>query len=101
METRIPDAPVSSPEPDEARFERAKRRLAAIKGFYVHLFVFAVVNAGLFVVNVATGQPWWVHWVLLGWGIGVLAHALAVFGRAPQAIAEWEKRKLRQLVNER
>jgi hypothetical protein len=41
-----------------------------------------------------------VLWVLFGWGIGVVAHAVAVFGRTPQAIADWEERKVRQLANE-
>jgi hypothetical protein len=39
--------------------------------------------------------------VLLGWGIGILAHAIAVFGRTSQAIADWEEKKLRQFMDER
>ena len=93
--------PVSSPTADTAKLERAKRRVAAIKGFYVHLFVFALVLGGLFVINAATGGRWWVLWVLFGWGIGMVAHAFAVFGRAPRLIADWEDKKLRQLMNER
>ena len=85
---------------DAARLAYAKRRVAAIKGFYIHLFIFALVLAGLFVINVAAGGPWWVLWVFFGWGIGVVAHALTVFGHAPQAIADWEERKLKQLMNE-
>jgi fatty acid desaturase len=90
-----------APPPDHARFEQAKRRLAAIKGFYIHLAVFALVLASLLIVNLATGSDWWVHWVALGWGIGVVAHAIAVFGHAPRAVAAWERRKLRQLMQER
>jgi len=63
--------------------------------------VFATVLAGLTIVNIASGGPWWVLWVLLGWGIGILAHAITVFGRSPQAIADWEERKLRQFLDER
>jgi steroid 5-alpha reductase family enzyme len=100
METGTLD-PASPQAADAAKLERAKRRLAAIKGFYVHLLVFALVLSGLFVINAATGNSWWVLWVLFGWGIGVVAHALAVFGRAPKAIEDWEDRKLKQLMNER
>ncbi len=89
------------PPPDEDRLARARRRLAALKGFYIHLFVFATVLAGLFIINLAAGGPWWVLWVLLGWGIGILAHAITVFGRTSQAIADWEARKLRQFMDER
>jgi hypothetical protein len=31
----------------------------------------------------------------------VVAHALAVFGRAPRAVADWEERKAKQLANQR
>ncbi len=97
-----PQPPAAQPPtPDEERLARARRRLAALKGFYIHLFVFAMVLAGLTIINLATGGPWWVLWVLLGWGIGLLAHALTVFGRTSQAIANWEERKLRQFLDER
>jgi hypothetical protein len=90
-----------SSAPDDERLARARSRVAALKGFYVHLLVFALVLAALFLINLATGGPWWVLWVLLGWGIGVIAHAATVFGQASRAIAEWEERKLRQFLDER
>lgn len=83
---------------DDARRERAKRRLEAVKGFYVHLFVFILVVGGLFLINWATGDTWWVLWVFLGWGIGVLAHGIAVMGRGSKALANWEERKLKQFM---
>jgi hypothetical protein len=82
------------------RRERAIRRVAAIKGFYVHLAVYLVVNIGLFVVDALTGSDWWVQWVAFGWGIGVAAHALAVFGHGSKVVAEWEDRKIKQLMAE-
>jgi hypothetical protein len=82
------------------RRERAIRRVAAIKGFYVHLAVYVVVNIGLFVVDAFTGPNWWVQWVVFGWGIGVVAHAIAVFGRASKFVTEWEDRKIKQLMAE-
>ena len=94
------ERPLRSSAQDDAKLARAKRRVSAIKGFYVHLFVFALVLAGLFAINAASGGSWWALWVLFGWGIGVVAHAWAVFGRTPQAIANWEERKVRQLANE-
>jgi hypothetical protein len=94
---RKPDSSVG----DEAQLARARRRLAALKEFYVHLFVFAAVLTGLAIINAATGGTWWVLWVLLGWGIAVLAHAATVFGRSSRAIANWEERKLRQFMDER
>jgi len=91
----------SSQAPSEERIARARRRLAALKGFYIHLFIFAVVMAGLTLVNAAVGGPWWVLWVLLGWGVGVLAHGLTVLGQSSRAIAHWEERKLKEFLDER
>jgi hypothetical protein len=101
-----PGSPQSAASPPEAtreqrvRMEHAKRQVAAMKGFYIHLAVFVLVLAGLLAINAASSGSWWVQWVFLGWGIGVLAHALAVFGRAPRAVAEWEERKTKQLANQ-
>ena len=95
-----------SPEPDtqrtmiqEERLARARRQVSAIKGFYIHLFVFVAVTLGLAIINAATPGPWWVQWVFLGWGIGVLAHALFVFIGGSRLVADWEQRKTRELVD--
>jgi hypothetical protein len=84
----------------DARLRRAKQRVAALKGFYVHLIVFALVLGGLVVVNAATGGRWWVIWVFLGWGVGVLLHGLAVLGRGWRALRAWEERKIAQYLAE-
>src|SRR5262249_426069 len=84
----------------DAKLIKARRRVAAIKGFYVHVFIFAFIMLGLGALNLAVGGPWWVLWVLLGWGLGVVAHALSVFGRTSKRIADWEDRKIRQLMSE-
>lgn len=83
---------------DRATLARAQRRVAALKGFYVHLFAFVSVIAALLLLNIATGDDWWVQWVVLGWGLGVVAHATAIFWQTPSFIAQWEKRKLRQFA---
>jgi hypothetical protein len=101
VDSAASDAGRPSAARDWAKVAEARRRVAALKGFYVHLTAFILVLAALFAINAATGGPWWVQWVLVGWGIGVAAHALAVFGRKPEAVAEWEKRKMAQLLRER
>jgi hypothetical protein len=90
-------APVSS---ERTGLARAKRQVAAIKGFYIHLAIYAAIVLGLLALNLAFSRDWWVQWVVLGWGIGVVAHALAVFGRKPQTVADWEKRKLDQIMTQ-
>jgi protein-S-isoprenylcysteine O-methyltransferase Ste14 len=81
---------------DHRQAESARRRIAEIEGFYVHLAVFVGVLLILTAVNVYSGDAWWVQWVFFGWGIGILAHAFAVYGTKPQFIVNWERRKFRE-----
>jgi fatty acid desaturase len=97
----VPESTRSPPPRDDERLAEARRRVAAIKGFYIHLIVFVAVIVSLALLNAASGDPWWVQWVFLGWGIGVLAHALAVFGRGSKLVSEWEKRKIKELLEEK
>ena len=76
---------------------RATQQVAVITGFYIHLVVFVLVIALLVVINLTASPIWWVQWPLLGWGIGVLAHAWAAFGQAPRFIEKWQLRKIKEL----
>jgi hypothetical protein len=61
-------------------FRHAKERLEARRGFFAHLAVFVIVNAALVIVNVVSASAdFWAIWPLLGWGIGLAFHGLAVF----------------------
>ena len=79
---------------DNHRLRDAKNHVAALKGFYIHLAVFILVMLLLLAVNVATATPWWVQWPLLGWGIGLIGHAVGVFGRVPVIARDWEARQV-------
>jgi hypothetical protein len=49
-------------------------------GLYIHATVYAAVNVLLIIINLSTGTgQLWFLWPLLGWGIGLLAHAAAAF----------------------
>uniref|UniRef100_UPI0031012284 2TM domain-containing protein n=1 Tax=Neorhizobium sp. EC2-8 TaxID=3129230 RepID=UPI0031012284 len=37
-------------------------------GLRIHAIVFVPVIIVLVIVNLLIGSPYWVHWVLLGWG---------------------------------
>ena len=84
---------------EQARYERARKRVEEMRGFYAHLLTYVLVNLGLFVLNLVTSPgSFWFYWPLLGWGIGLLAHALSVFG--PQRFwgSAWEERKIKELM---
>ncbi|WP_293907319.1 2TM domain-containing protein [Phenylobacterium sp.] len=56
---------------------RADMRLA----FRSHLMAYVVVNAGLVAIYFMTsfGHYFWPIWPMLGWGIGLSAHAATVY----------------------
>ena len=61
-------------------YQRAKQRVDAKIGLYIHLAVFITVNSLLVIINISTTpQLYWFKWPLLGWGIGLLWHAIGVF----------------------
>jgi 2TM domain len=85
---------------EHERTVRAARQVDVRIGFYIHLLVFVLVCAGLVLVNWLTMPDiWWAQWPFLGWGIGVLGHALCAFGSAPNFISQWRLRKIRKLTH--
>ncbi|HYD97418.1 MAG TPA: 2TM domain-containing protein [Noviherbaspirillum sp.] len=74
-------------------YRDAKRHVERKVGFFIHLAVYLVVNAGLILFNLlAVPGKVWAVWPLLGWGIGLLFHGLAVFLYAPGAA--WKERMI-------
>lgn len=61
-------------------YQRAKKRVEAKFGFYIHLTVYIAVSFLLIIINLNTSLEYlWFKWPLIGWGIGVLFHTLGVF----------------------
>lgn len=86
---------------EQQRYERARKRVEALKGFYIHATAFVLVNIALFTINLLVGGVWWFYWPLIGWGIGLGAHALGVFGFGGSGPwgQDWEERKTRQIMD--
>lgn len=83
---------------DDVNYRRAKQRVEELKGFYVHLAIFLVANSGLLLINLVTAGVWWFYWPLLGWGIGLAAHAIVVFAVGGRMARDWEERKIQKLM---
>jgi hypothetical protein len=66
---------------DEAQLRRMAEHRADMKlGFRMHLMVYAIVNAGLLAINlVSNPDHLWFYWPMIGWGIGLAAHAAVVY----------------------
>lgn len=85
----------------DEKYERAKKRVEELKGFYSHLALFIVINAILFLINMVTSPgTYWFYWVTIFWGIGLAFHAAGVFGRGRLFSREWEEKKLQQFMDE-
>ncbi|MDA1049645.1 MAG: 2TM domain-containing protein [Planctomycetota bacterium] len=78
---------------DEA-YWRAYCRAGAKLGFHIHLVAYITVNLLLVFINYSTSPQYlWFRWPLLGWGIGLLFHWLAVFVR-PKLMRHFIQREL-------
>ncbi|MGI9552379.1 MAG: 2TM domain-containing protein [Aurantibacter sp.] len=99
------------------KYQKAKKRVARIRGFYNHLAVYIVVITALFIlrgrINVvsisteALGNPEflrWFDWNFYGtpilWGIGLAFHGIKVFGNVSFFGRDWEERKIKEFMNE-
>ena len=61
-------------------YQKAKKKVEARLGFKTHLTVYLVVNAILITVNLINSPEYlWFIWPLMGWGIAIFWHAMAVF----------------------
>ncbi len=83
----------------DVRFEQARKRVRDLRGFYVHIAVYIVVISGIALINWVTDPSyWWVIWPMIGWGIGLGAHAVSVLFEGSLLGPEWEERKTRELM---
>ena len=82
-------------EPDYR--QRARERVKEEKGFYSHLFIYIIINGFLIALNLITSpNSLWFYWPLLGWGIGLAAHFLGVFGMERFFGKDWEQRRIKK-----
>jgi hypothetical protein len=91
------------------RYEMAYKRVKKIKGFYIHLLVYILVNLfclfGNYYGNDFDETPRnsnFFSWEYLAmpffWGIGLFSHWLSVFGKNILFGNNWEERKINQFM---
>lgn len=86
---------------EEIKYQRAKERVKALRGFYIHLTAYVVVNLFLFLLDIfVSPDNLWFYWPLLGWGIAIVLHAVSVFGFGRLSSADWEATKIREIMEE-
>ena len=90
---------------------RAEKRVKDLKGFYIHLMVYIMVNIMISTVvivsHVYQGDGFfgaifdfgtWSTWVF--WGIGMAFRAAKIFSYNPFFNKEWEERQLQKYLDE-
>lgn len=90
------------PLPPDPAYAAALQRAETLQAYYTHLLVFAVINAGLFFLNLLTrgdDGSWWFIWPLGVWGIAVAIHTLVVFGGVFSQ--DWKQRKADEIYQRR
>lgn len=99
-----------------SKYQKAKLRVDAIRGFYNHLAVFVIINILLYVlrdkftiilINLnGLGNPeflQWVDWNVFGttiiWCIVLVIHGINVLGNFSLFKREWEQRQIKKYMN--
>ena len=67
-------APLSNEDIERLARKRAGKKI----GWYIHAFVYIVVNIGLALLS-GLGNHHWAIYPALGWGLGLLVHGLVAF----------------------
>ena len=83
---------------DTDKYERARKKVEELKGFYIHLIVYVLVNIGIFILNMVTmPHNIWFIYPLFGWGFGLLMHFLSITFKG-RGDGEWEARKIKEYM---
>lgn len=89
---------------EQLRYEKAFKRVKKIKGFYTHLLVYVVINIMIVIINIQNldkGESYFQiknFFTAFFWGIGLLAHAISVFGPEIFFGKNWEERKIKEYM---
>ena len=82
----------------EAEEALAFAHVRRVKRFYFHVIQYVVCIGTLVVINLLTTRFPWAIFPTLGWGVGQLAHGLAVFNKIPFLGADWEKQQAEKFL---
>jgi len=96
---------------EDQKYLQAKKRVEKIKGFYIHLIVYILVNifiSGIIIFGLMKSgysfedafSHFAVYSTLVFWGIGMFFHWLGVFGPTVFFGENWEKKQLEKYMND-
>lgn len=80
---------------ENTAYFRAKKRVDELKRFYGNLISYCCIIPILIFINLRySPQFQWFWFSAIGWGFGLLMHALKVYGYS----SNWEERKIKELL---
>ncbi|WP_190809148.1 2TM domain-containing protein [Flagellimonas sp. S3867] len=98
---------------DLDKYERAKKRVKELKGFYNHLKIFIVINGALYLIKSGWLTPWmpegfptesyyfdWINGNVIIWGLIVIIHGLILQRHKLPFLKNWEERQIKKFMEE-
>ncbi|WP_034891867.1 2TM domain-containing protein [Gillisia sp. Hel_I_29] len=85
-------------------YQLAKKRVKRIRGFYIHLFIYIVVNICIIILDsnrqyyIDGNLQFWAFANIFFWGIGLFIHWASVFGPNIFLTKKWEEKKIEELM---
>lgn len=91
---------------EQDKFNRAKKKVADMKGFYVHLMVYVLVNmfilVNIYLATAKDGESFWKlghFFTAIFWGLGLLFHGAHVFSLNPFFGKNWEEKQIQKYID--
>ncbi|WP_422861476.1 2TM domain-containing protein [Flagellimonas sp. W118] len=98
---------------DIQKYERAKKRVKELKGFYNHLKIFVIINGIFYLFKSGWLHPFmpewfpketyyfdWIHSNFAIWGLIIVIHALILNRNKVPFLKNWEERQIRKYMDE-
>lgn len=92
----MPDQEKTAEDP---RYLEARRRVRFLKRFYEHAGLYSLVCFAVLIIDYFTGPEVWFFWVMLGWGVALMAHGYIAYGEWRLFGPAWEARKTDELLD--
>lgn len=89
---------------DQMRYERARKKVQAVSGFYKHLAAYILVNLFLLTRNYLQLEDNKEFFTFsnfslsIFWGFGLAVHAISTCGPGVFMGHDWEERKIREIM---
>ena len=90
---------------EDPALERARKHVKAVRDLYYHLMTYVLVNTLMVIIDLRGGAGSgflgldFAHWLIIGWGFGILGHAISVFFGDYRVQKLYEREKNRELVD--